>query len=57
MEPGFHIGFFIESREAIDRLNARLREDGYEEDLPGDIGHSYGFYITAPGEFTVEVEA
>lgn len=53
----FHIGFFIESREEIDRLNARLRADGYEVDKPEETGHSYGFYVTAPGGFTVEVGA
>ncbi|HYI25723.1 MAG TPA: VOC family protein [Thermomicrobiales bacterium] len=53
----FHIGFFIESREEVDDLAARLREDGYDAAVPEDTGHSYGFYVQAPGGFTVEVGA
>ncbi|HET6597449.1 MAG TPA: VOC family protein [Anaerolineales bacterium] len=56
--PGtFHIGFFIEGREIVDALNHRLREDGFDVPLPEDTGHSYGFYVKAPGGFTVEVGA
>lgn len=53
----FHIGFFIESREEIDRKHKDLVEAGYEVDKPADTGHSYGFYVDAPGGFTVEVGA
>jgi lactoylglutathione lyase len=54
--PGsFHIGFFIESEEKVDELNHRLREDGFDVPAPEDTGHSYGFYVKAPGGFTVEV--
>ena len=53
----FHIGFFIESRDEIDDLAARLREDGYDSAVPENTGHSYGFYVQAPGGFTVEVGA
>ena len=53
----FHIGFFIPDREEVDRLNARLREDGFVAGPPEDTGHSYGFYVDAPGGFTVEVGA
>jgi lactoylglutathione lyase len=56
--PGtFHIGFFIDSRETVDQLNQRLKRDGYDVTEPADTGHSYGFYIEAPGGFTVEVGA
>lgn len=56
--PGtFHIGFFIETRKSVDVLNRRLREDGFKVPAPEDTGHSYGFYVKAPGGFTVEVGA
>ncbi len=52
-----NIGFFIENRETVDKLNRRLKEDGFDVPAPEDTGHSYGFYVKAPGEFTVEVGA
>ncbi len=56
--PGtFHIGFFIERKKSVDELNRRLKEDGFEVPAPEDTGHSYGFYVQAPGGFTVEVGA
>lgn len=56
--PGtFHIGFFIEDRETVDALHHRLQEDGFNVPMPEDTGHSYGFYVQAPGGFTVEVGA
>lgn len=53
----FHVGFFIESREEVDRLGAELRADGFDVGTPEDTGHSYGFYVQAPGGFTIEVGA
>jgi len=53
----FHIGFFIESREEVDRLGRVLNDDGYDVGEPEETGHSYGFYVQAPGGFTVEVGA
>src|SRR4028118_1999585 len=44
----FHVGFFIESREEVDRLSASLRADGFDLGVPADTGHSYGFYVQAP---------
>ena len=56
--PGtFHIGFFIDSRETVDELNRRLLKDGFDVPAPEDNGHAYGFYVKAPGGFTVEVGA
>lgn len=56
--PGnFHIGFFIDRKETVDELNQRLRQDGFDVPGPEDTGHSYGFYVNAPGGFTVEVGA
>ncbi len=53
----FHVGFFVEDRAEVDALAARLRADGYESDDPADTGHSYGFYVNAPGGVVVEVGA
>jgi catechol-2,3-dioxygenase len=56
--PGtFHIGFFIESKKTVDELNRHLKEDGFEVPAPEDTGHSYGFYVQAPGGFMVEIGA
>jgi lactoylglutathione lyase len=53
----FHAGFFIAGRADIDALNARLRDDGFDVAPPAETGHSYGFYVDAPGGFQVEVGA
>jgi catechol-2,3-dioxygenase len=56
--PGtFHIGFFIGGKETVDELYRRLKEDGFDVPAPEDTGHSYGFYVQAPGGFMVEVGA
>lgn len=53
----FHVGFFIESREEVDRLSDELRAAGFDAGRPEETGHSYGFYVEAPGGFRVEVGA
>jgi catechol 2,3-dioxygenase-like lactoylglutathione lyase family enzyme len=56
--PGtFHIGFFIEAEERVDEIHRRLKKDGFDVPAPENTGHSYGFYVKAPGGFTVEVGA
>ena len=56
--PGnFHIGFFIGGEETVDQIYRRLKQDGYEVPAPENTGHSYGFYVKAPGGFIVEVGA
>ena len=55
--PGlFHIGFFIESEAEVDAINRRLREAGFDVAAP-ERHHAYGFYVEAPGGFTVELGA
>lgn len=51
----FHIGFFIERKETVDDLYRHLKEDGFDIPVPEDTGHSYGFYVEAPGGFTIEI--
>jgi catechol-2,3-dioxygenase len=56
--PGtFHIGFFIEGKETVDEINRRLKQDGFDVPAPENSGHAYGFYVEAPGGFSVEVGA
>jgi lactoylglutathione lyase len=52
---GFHIGFMQDSEEQVDRINQRLREDGYPVPRPARLHGSWTFYFEAPGGFTVEV--
>ncbi len=52
----FHIGFFIADEETVDEINLRLREDGFDVAAP-ERHHAYGFYVEAPGGFTVELGA
>jgi lactoylglutathione lyase len=52
--PSFHIGFMQPTEEDVDRINARLREDGFEVEPPQRL-HGWTFYVEAPGGFTVEV--
>ena len=56
--PGiFHIGFFVESKDAVNETYRRLKEDGYDVPAPKKNNHAYGFYVKAPGGFTVELGA
>ena len=56
--PGtFHIGFFVESEETVNETYHRLKEDGFDVPAPERNNHAYGFYVKAPGEFTVELGA
>ena len=52
----FHIGFFVESEAIVDDIHRRLREDGFDVADP-ERHHAYGFYVEAPGGFTVELGA
>jgi lactoylglutathione lyase len=52
----FHIGFFIEDEDRVDEINRRLKEDGFDV-APPTRSHAYGFYVEAPGGFTVELGA
>jgi catechol 2,3-dioxygenase-like lactoylglutathione lyase family enzyme len=54
--PGFfHIGFGQPSHEAVNQINRRLKEDGYDVPEPSWQHGSWTFYFTAPGGFRIEV--
>jgi lactoylglutathione lyase len=50
----FHIGFVQESEERVNLINQRMKDDGYDVQLP-QRSHGWTFYVDAPGGFTVEV--
>lgn len=50
----FHIGFPQNSKEEIDALNRRLKDDGYDVETPAIVHGSYAFYLKAPGGITLE---
>ena len=50
----FHVGFPQESEEQVDKINQRLKEDGFLVEAP-KRAHAYTFYVEAPGGFTIEV--
>jgi catechol 2,3-dioxygenase-like lactoylglutathione lyase family enzyme len=53
--PGnFHIGFFVAGEDEVDAIHRRLREDGFDAPPPERHNHGYGFYVNAPGGFTIE---
>jgi catechol 2,3-dioxygenase-like lactoylglutathione lyase family enzyme len=53
--PGtFHIGFMQESKERVNEINQRLKDDGFDVKPPQRL-HGWTFYVDAPGGFTVEV--
>jgi lactoylglutathione lyase len=52
----FHIGFFVDREDRVDEINRRLKYDGFDVAAPRR-SHAYGFYVQAPGGFTVELGA
>lgn len=50
----FHVGFPQENEELINKMNQRLKGDGFLVEPPKHA-HAYTFYVEAPGGFTIEV--
>jgi hypothetical protein len=54
----FHIGFGQPGEEAVNEINRRLKEDGYDVPEPSRQHGSWTFYFECPGGgFTIEVLA
>ena len=53
----FHIGFGQPSENAVNAINRRLKDDGYDVPEPSRQHGSWTFYFRAPGGFTIEVLA
>ncbi len=51
----FHVGFFVDSNEEVDRVHARFVADGVSVNAPRRLEGRYAFYLQAPGGFPVEV--
>ena len=51
----FHVGFYVESRAAVDASYAGLTANGIEGDKPRPRQGRYSYYVNAPGGFIVEV--
>lgn len=53
---GFHVGFLLESTQAVERCFARLQAD-YSAVIqqPHSMRGSYGFYVQAPSQILIEV--
>ena len=52
----FHVGFFVDGEATVDHVHARLTEGGFAPSAL-ERHHAYGFYVQAPGGFTVEFGA
>ncbi|XYD11868.1 VOC family protein (plasmid) [Methylobacterium sp. NMS12] len=50
-----HIGFIQDSREEVDALNARLRDDGWDVPEPRAYHGAWTFYFRAKGGYVIEV--
>jgi lactoylglutathione lyase len=54
--PGaFHIGFMQPSRERVDEIYERVKNDGFDAKPPKEFHGAWTFYFHAPGGFLVEV--
>ncbi len=51
----FHIGFFLDTRDAVDALHALMSADGIATEAPKALPGRYAFYVQAPGGFVTEV--
>ena len=51
----FHVGFYLDSREEVDTLRARMVADGLDAEAARKRQGRYGFYLQAPGGFVTEV--
>ena len=51
----FHIGFMQPSRERVDEIYQRLKNDGFDAQPPKEFHGAWTFYFHAPGGFLVEV--
>jgi lactoylglutathione lyase len=51
----FHVGFFVDTLAEVDAVYAQFASDGLGVEPPKQREGRYGFYVTAPGGFVVEV--
>ena len=51
----FHIGFHLDSADAVQALHQQLADAGIASDLPTEQRGAFSFYLTAPGGLLVEI--
>ncbi len=52
----FHVGFYLEDRQAVGAMYDRMIADGLKAPAPRALaGGRFAFYVDAPGGFVVEV--
>jgi catechol 2,3-dioxygenase-like lactoylglutathione lyase family enzyme len=51
----FHIGFFLESRDEVDAIYAKMIAEGLVVEPPKESQGRWSFYVDAPGGFQTEV--
>ena len=51
----FHIGFIQNSREDVNAINQRLKDDGFDVEAPHISHGSWTFYFRIPGAVLIEV--
>jgi catechol 2,3-dioxygenase-like lactoylglutathione lyase family enzyme len=51
----FHIGFYVETNDDVDRIHAQMSADGLVADPPKRREGRYSFYVQSPGGFITEV--
>jgi lactoylglutathione lyase len=51
----FHIGFIQDNKDCVNKINARLKADGFDVPAPSKQHGAWTFYFAAPGGFTIEV--
>ncbi len=53
----FHIGFMLDSHEAVVEMNDRLREGGFDPETPREEHGRFTFYFKCPGGVLIEVNS
>jgi lactoylglutathione lyase len=53
----FHIGFIQPSEAQVDEINQRLREDGFDVEVPTHQRGAWAFSFQAPGGFKIVVRS
>lgn len=57
----FHVGFLVDSHDAVNMLHRRITDAGFECPLPAIVNRggppTFGFYCKPPGGVLVEVSA
>ena len=53
----FHIGFMLDTTEEVTEMNDRLREGGFNPEMPREEHGRFTFYFKCPGGVQIEVNS